>query len=97
MVLHWRDFDMTMTYMFPQTVMSFVSQFSTDREIYAIEKITFEYPWKMKSSLSCKPFDLLWRDFAMTMIYTLPQIDMSCVSQIPTDREIYAFEKFNFE
>jgi hypothetical protein len=30
----------------------------------------------------------------MTMIYTLPQSDMIFVSQIPTDREIYAIEKW---
>jgi hypothetical protein len=93
--LHWRDSDMTMTYTLPQSDIRFVSRIPTDREIYAFEKLSFENPWKIKMSLSSKPFYLLWRDSDTTMTYTLPQSDISCFSQIATDREIYACE-FNF-
>jgi hypothetical protein len=44
-------------------------------------------------SLSSKPLDIHWRDSDMKLTYTFPQRDISFVSQIPTDREIFAFSK----
>jgi hypothetical protein len=87
---------MTIIYTLHQSDMGCASQIPIGREIYAFEKLTFEYPSKIKSSLSSKPLDLHWRTFDMTMTYMVPQTDMSFVSQFPTDRVIYAFEKMTF-
>jgi hypothetical protein len=83
--IHCRVSDMKLTYTWPHTDMSFVSQIPTDREIYAFEKLSFEYLWKIKMSLSPKPLDLHWR-YSNMMTYSLPQSDISFISQIPTDR-----------
>jgi hypothetical protein len=55
-------------------------------------KIEFRKTLKIKISLYSKPLYLHLRDSDKTMTYTLPQSDISFISQIPTDREIYAFE-----
>jgi hypothetical protein len=45
--IHWRDSDMKLTYTWPNSDMSVVYQIPADREIYAFEKLSFEYPWKI--------------------------------------------------
>jgi hypothetical protein len=77
--------------------MSVVSQIPADREIYVFEKLSLEYSWKIKKTIYCKHLGIHWRDSGLTMKYNLPESDISFNSQIPTDREICAFESLNFE
>jgi hypothetical protein len=75
--IHCRVSDTNLTYTWPHTDMSFVSQIPTEREIYAFEKLSFEYPWKIKMSLSRKPLNIHWRLSDMKLTYKCPHTIMS--------------------
>jgi hypothetical protein len=77
--------------------MSFVSQIPTDREIYAFEELSFEYPWIIEMFLTSKHLYIHRRDSDMKLTYKWPHTDMSFISQIPRDREIWAFDKLAYE
>jgi hypothetical protein len=53
--IHWRDSDMKLTYTWPHSDMSFATQIPADRKIYAFEKLSFEYPEKLKYIYSPNP------------------------------------------
>lgn len=75
--------DMTLTRSWTQTNMSMVTQIPTVRQIYAFEKIAFEWASKVQMPLSGKPVDGYCLDLDMMLACRCPQTDISMVKLLP--------------